>query len=174
MTEQSIHPAAGGLSYPLDFALTSFLIVDDQPYTRRILRSILVGFGSREVYECANGTEALELARNATPSIIITDLMMPGCDGLRFIKDVKSPGSATANIPIIVLSGYLTKTTALAVNEAGAVELLVKPASPKALHEHIARLALRHSQANPSAAFGQNQRWRAEPQEEKPGELALA
>jgi CheY-like chemotaxis protein len=174
MTEQSIQPAAGGLSFPLDFSLTSFLIVDDQPYTRRILRSILVGFGSREVYECANGTEALELARNAMPSIIITDLMMPGCDGLRFVKDVKSPGSATANIPIIVLSGYLTKTTALAANEAGADELVVKPASPKSLHEHISRIALRHGQTHAPAAFGQNQRRRGEPQDKKPGELALA
>jgi hypothetical protein len=57
---------------------------------------------------------------------------------------------------------------------ADAVELLVKPASPKSLHEHIARLALRHSQANPSAAFGQNQRRPAEPQDKKPGEVALA
>lgn len=168
MTEQSAFPAAGGLSYPLDFALTSFLIVDDQPYTRRILRSIFVGFGSREVYESTNGTEALELARNTMPSIIITDLMMPGRDGLRFIKDVKSPGSTTANIPIIVLSGYLTKTTALAVNEAGADELLVKPASPKVLHEHIARIALRHGQAHLPAVLGQNQHRRAEPQDKKP------
>jgi hypothetical protein len=51
---------------------------------------------------------------------------------------------------------------------------LVKSASPKSLHEHIARLALRHSQANPSAAFGQNQHRPAEPQDKKPGEVALA
>jgi two-component system chemotaxis response regulator CheY len=172
MTEQSTFPGAGALSYPLDFSLTSFLIVDDQPYTRRILRSILVGFGSREVYESTNGTEALELARHTMPSIIITDLMMPGRDGLRFIKDVKSPGSATAHIPIIVLSGYLTKTTALAVNEAGVDELLVKPASPKSLHEHISRIALRHDRAH-ALARGQNQSGRAEPQDKKSGELAL-
>jgi two-component system, chemotaxis family, chemotaxis protein CheY len=140
----------------------SFLIVDDQQFTRRIVRSILLGFGSREVHESANGAEGFELARAAMPSIIITDLVMPLFDGLKFIAMVKSPDSPTHGIPIIVLSGYLTKTAALAVTEHGAAELLVKPVSPKALHGHISRIMLRSDEANPAAALLQNQKKRAE------------
>jgi two-component system, chemotaxis family, chemotaxis protein CheY len=170
---QATHPSVGGHSLPLDFASISFLIVDDQPFTRRLVRSMLHGFGCREVYESANGAEGLEVARTTKPNIIITDLIMPDFDGLRFIKMVKAPSAATNRIPIIVLSGYLTKTAALAATESGADELVVKPVSPKALYEHVWRIVLRKSQANPPMAFMQNQRRRAELHKKKAGDLAL-
>jgi two-component system chemotaxis response regulator CheY len=165
--------SAGGPSFPLDFASISFLIVDDQPFTRRLVRTMLHGFGSREVYESASSVEGLEMARTAMPNIIITDLIMPDFDGLRFIKMVKAPSAPTRRIPIIVLSGYLTKTATLAVNESGADELLVKPVSPKALYEHVSRIVLRKNQANPPMAFVQNQRRHAELHKKKTGDLAL-
>ena len=167
-------PSAGGPSFPLDFASISFLVVDDQPFTRRLVRTMLHGFGSREVYEAASAAEGPEIARTAKPNIIITDLMMPDFDGMRFIKMVKAPSAATSQIPIIVLSGYLTKTAALAANESGADELMVKPVSPKALYEHVSRIVLRKSQANPPMAFVQNQRRRAElDNKKKAGGLAM-
>jgi len=136
----------GHTPFATNFSLLSFLIVDDQPFSRRLVRSMLQGFGSREVYESSNGVEAFELARTATPSIIITDLVMPIFDGMRFIKMVKEPQSPARNIPVIVLSGYLTKPATLTVKDAGADELLVKPVSPKALYEHIARIVSRQKQ----------------------------
>ena len=160
-------------SLPLDFSRTSFLVVDDQPFSRRLVLSMLLGFGSREVYESENGVEAFELARSVMPNIIITDLVMPDLSGLKFIKMLKAPSAATRLIPIIVLSGYLTKTAALGVNESGVDELLVKPVSPKALYEHISRIVLRKDQANPPTAFVQNQRRRAELHKKKAGDLAL-
>ncbi len=166
-------PSAGGSSFPLDFASISFLIVDDQPFTRRLVRTMLHGFGSREVYEAANGAEALELARGTMPNIIITDLIMPDLNGLKFIKMLKAPSATTSRIPIIVLSGFLTKTAALGVNEAGVDELLVKPVSPKALYEHVSRIVLRKNQENPPTAFVQNQRRRAELDKKKTGDLAM-
>ena len=170
---QTTRPSAGGHSFPLDFALISFLIVDDQPFTRRLVRSMLHGFGSREVYESASGAEAIELARSTLPNIIITDLIMPDLNGLRFIKMMKAPSAPTSRIPIIVLSGYLTKTAALGVNESGADELLVKPVSPKALYEHVSRIVLRKNQAKPPTAFVQNQRRHAELHKKKAGDMAL-
>lgn len=171
--ELTTRASAGGSSFPLDFASISFLIVDDQPFTRRLVRTMLHAFGSREVYEAASGAEGLEMARTAKPTIIITDLIMPDFDGLRFIKMVKAPSSPTSRIPIIVLSGYLTKTAALAANESGVAELLVKPVSPKALYEHVSRIVLRTNQANPPMAFVQNQRRRAELHKKKAGDAAL-
>jgi two-component system, chemotaxis family, chemotaxis protein CheY len=173
MTVDTARPLAGRHSSPLDFSRLSFLIVDDQQFTRRIVRSILLGFGSREVHESANGIEGFELARTVTPSIIITDLVMPLLDGLKFVAMVKSPDSPTHRIPIIVLSGYLTKTAALAMTEHGAAEVLVKPVSPKALHEHISRIMLRNDKANPPAAFLENQKKRADQQRRQAGGMAF-
>ena len=170
---QNWRPSIGGHAFPVDFALISFLIVDDQPYSRRLVRSMLHGFGSREVYESASGTEAFEIARTTLPNIIITDLIMPDFNGLRFIKMMKAPDSPTSKIPIILLSGYLTKTAAMTVNHTGVDELLVKPVSPKALYEHVSRIVLRTTKANAPVAFLQNQRRRAELQKKKSNDMML-
>ena len=158
-------------TFPLDFSLISFLVVDDQPFSRHLVRSMLLGFGSREVYESANGVEAFELARHVMPSIIITDLVMPIFNGLRFIKMVKEPQSPAHKTPIIVLSGYLTEAAALTVRSSGAEELLVKPVSPKSLYAHIARIVLREDSASQELAFLQNRKRRASQQRKKAGEI---
>lgn len=159
-------------SFPLDFSLLSFVIIDDQPFARRLVRSILLGFGSREVYESANGAEAIELTRTVLPSIVVTDLIMPTFNGLCFIRTMREPQSPANSIPIIVLSGYLTRAAALMVKESGADEVLVKPLSPKALYEHISRIVLRQYKARQSLAFLKNQNELAA-QRKKSGELAL-
>ncbi len=145
-------------SFVLDFSLISFLIVDDQPFTRRIVRSILLGFGSREVYESASGVEAIELVRTAMPTIIITDLVMPTFNSLKLIRMMREPQSPARSAPIIVLSGYLTKAAALMVRDSGADELLVKPVSPKAHYEHVSRIVLRNDKTRQAVAFLQNQK----------------
>jgi len=157
----------------LDFSMISFLIVDDQPFARRIVRSILSGFGSPEVYESANGGEAIEVARTVLPNIIITDLVMPVSNGVKLIAMLKAPASPVRQIPVIVLSGYLTKTAALAITNAGADELLVKPVSPKALYAHISRIVSRQEQPNAPASLLKNQRKRAESERKKAKDVAF-
>ncbi len=148
---------AGRAALALDYSQLSFLVSDDQPFTRRLVRSILLGFGSREVYESANGVEAVEIVRAAMPNIIITDLIMPAINGLRFIKMLRQPQSPAKIAPIIVLSGYLTKSAAVTVRDAGADEVLVKPVSPKTLHAHISRIVLRDDKRRQWFALLQNQ-----------------
>lgn len=148
-------------SLPLDFSRTSFLVVDDQPFSRRLVLSMLLGFGSREVYELENGVEAFEIARGMMPNIIITDLVMPIFDGLRFIKMVKDVQSPVHKTPIIVLSGYLTKAAALTVRNSGADELLVKPVSPKSLYEHIVRIVLQDEFASQQLTLLQSRKRRS-------------
>jgi two-component system chemotaxis response regulator CheY len=160
-------------SFPLDFSRTSFLVVDDQPFSRRLVLSMLLGFGSREVYESENGVEAFELARNVMPNIIITDLVMPIFDGLRFIKMVKDVQSPIHKTPIIVLSGYLTKAAALTVRDSGANELLVKPVSPKSLYEHIVRIVMEDDSAGQQLTLLQNRKRRTSHPERKPDGVAL-
>ncbi len=147
--------------------------MDDQPFSRRLIHSMLLGFGSREVYESANGVEGFELARSVMPNIIITDLVMPIFDGLRFIRMVKEEQSPTHKTPIIVLSGYLTKAAALTVRSSGADELLVKPVSPKSLYEHIIRIVRRDDSASQQLTLLQNRKRRTDPQGKKTGDVAL-
>jgi len=151
----------------------SFLVVDDQPFSRRLVHSMLLGFGSREVYESTNGVEAFELARSVGPNIIITDLVMPIFDGLRFIKMAKDAQSPAHKTPIIVLSGYLTKAAALTVKSSGADELLVKPVSPKSLYEHIVRIVQQNDFGNEQLAPLHNRKRRAEQPPQAAGGVAF-
>jgi CheY-like chemotaxis protein len=159
-----------GTAFPLDFSAITFLIVDDQPFSRRIVRSILHGFGSREVHEAANGGEAIKLARAVMPNIIITDLVMPASSGIKFIRMLKAPEVPAGQIPVIVLSGHLTKTTALTITEAGADALLVKPVSPKTLYAHVARIVLRTDRPHAPDSFVKNQRRHTQLQSKKAGD----
>jgi len=170
---QLVQVSVNQASPAIEFSRLSFLIVDDQPFTRRMIRSMLIGFGSREIYECGNGAEALEIVRTALPSIIITDLVMPTLDGVHLISALRAPVSPARNIPVIVLSGYLTKSATLAVREAGVDELLVKPVSPKALYEHISRVVLRNERLLLPAAIGQNPKRADGAQKKKDDDLAF-
>ena len=146
--------------------------MDDQPFSRRLVLSMLLGFGSREVYESENGVEAFELARSVMPNIIITDLVMPIFDGLRFIEMVKDVQSPVHKTPIIVLSGYLTKAAALMVRNSGADELLVKPVSPKSLYDHIVRIVLQDDSASQQLTLLQSRKRRTTPPGKKADGLA--
>jgi two-component system, chemotaxis family, chemotaxis protein CheY len=157
---------------PLNFSSMSFLLIDDQPYSRRIVRSMLIAFGCREIYETVNGAEALELVRTVRPNIIITDLVMPVISGLRFVNTLKTLSTSAHNIPIIVLSGYLTRSATLTVRNSGADEFLVKPVSPKALYQRIAHIVLRGDRAHQAIGVPRNQKRRVESQRKKIDELA--
>ena len=70
----------------IDFSKLRFLVVDDNPHMRRILRALLLGFGSREVHEAADGANGLEAFTKFTPDIVIVDWAMPLVDGLELAR----------------------------------------------------------------------------------------
>jgi threonine synthase len=79
------------------------LIVDDTEDARRLIRRILQAQGNYSIHEAANGHQAIELARQQRPDLIILDLMMPEMDGFAVLDALKAD-AATAPIPIIVVT----------------------------------------------------------------------
>lgn len=79
------------------------LIVDDHPHARRLIRRILQSQGEYTFYDARNGKEAIEIALEKHPDLIILDLMMPEQDGFSVIDDLRSQPE-TALIPIIVIT----------------------------------------------------------------------
>jgi len=61
----------------IDFNRLRFLLVDDNPHMRRILRTLLNSFGARDVYEAEDGATGLEAFTNHMPDIILCDWAMP-------------------------------------------------------------------------------------------------
>jgi CheY-like chemotaxis protein len=101
---------------------------------------------SFDVLEAGRGDQALELARAQRPSLIITDLSLPGITGIELAKALKQD-AATAHIPIICLSGHADQETNDAVTASGIDRMLVKPCMPDDLLAHAAELIGRPPQA---------------------------
>jgi two-component system chemotaxis response regulator CheY len=122
----------------IDFNKLRFLIVDDNVHMRRILRTLLHGFGSREVYEAEDGAAGLEAFTQYAPDIVFVDWAMPIFDGQEMTQMIRQPG-ANANpfVPIIMLTGHSERKRVTASRDAGVTEFMVKPISAKALYQRI-------------------------------------
>jgi PAS domain S-box-containing protein len=112
--------------------MTCILIVDDNADGRYYLRVVLQGHG-HDVVEAHNGAEALVLARQARPDLVISDLMMPVMDGYSLLRAWRAD-PALRSIAFIVYTATFTepRDERLAM-ELGADAFLVKPTEPDAL-----------------------------------------
>jgi CheY-like chemotaxis protein len=86
------------------------LIVDDEPDVRYLIRVILESAG-HTVTEARHGAAGLTSVESAPPDLVITDVMMPGMNGLEFIERLRSDPNSAA-IPILVVSGNSELATA--------------------------------------------------------------
>src|SRR6267378_4124150 len=124
--------------FRIDFNKLRFLICDDNPHMRRILRTLLHSFGAREVYESEDGATALEMYSHYVPDIVITDWSMPIFDGLELAQMIRQPDSkGNPFAPIIMLTGHSEKRRVTVARDAGVTEFLAKPISAKGLYQRI-------------------------------------
>jgi CheY-like chemotaxis protein len=122
----------------IDFNRLRFLVIDDNAHMRRILRTLLHGFGAREVYEAEDGAAGLEAFTHYVPDIVLVDWVMPIFDGLELTQMIRQPGAnANPYVPIIMLTGHSEKKRVVTARDAGVTEFLAKPISAKALYERI-------------------------------------
>ena len=122
----------------IDFNRLRFLIIDDNAHMRRIMRTLLHGFGTREVYEAEDGAAGLEGFTHYSPDIVITDWAMPIFDGLELTQMIRQPGANNnPYVPIIMLTGHSEKKRVIAARDAGVTEFLAKPISAKGLYQRV-------------------------------------
>ncbi len=103
----------------------NILIVDDDERARRLLESLLQTEGCNTL-QAENGEEALKIAQEKQPDLIILDLMMPGMSGFAVAEKLKAD-PITKPIPIIVVSALEDRESRIRGLEAGAEEYLTKP-----------------------------------------------
>jgi two-component system, chemotaxis family, chemotaxis protein CheY len=122
----------------IDFNRLRFLVIDDNAHMRRILRTLLHGFGARDVYEAEDGATGLEAFTHFVPDIVLTDWVMPIFDGLELTQMIRQQGAnANPYVPIIMLTGHSEKRRIITARDAGVTEFLAKPISAKALYERV-------------------------------------
>src|ERR1035441_3253232 len=108
------------------------LVVDDEPQITRVLRTTLSAQGY-DIRVANDGEMALELMKNWTPHVVITDLAMPNLDGVGLCRQVRQ----MSQVPIIVLSVRGQDRSKVEALDAGADDYVTKPFS---MNELLARI----------------------------------
>lgn len=114
------------------------LLVDDNEITLKIISNILGSEGYR-IITGNNGLEAIKLALQEKPDLVVTDYLMPEMDGMMLIKKLKSQ-LATRYIPVMMLTSKDDVDSEINVIEAGADDYLTKPVNPRKFLARVNRL----------------------------------
>ena len=128
---------------------TSVLVIDDNTALTENLAEILEEFGA-EVHQAENAEVALQQFDERDWSLVVTDLRMPGMDGIELLSMLKerSPGT-----PMLVMTGYADRKTIARALESGALAVVDKPLDLDAFLQLVGRVTA----AEPTAAARRGQ-----------------
>lgn len=116
----------------------SILVIDDNNYMRKIVRSLLINIGVRKIFEASDGITGLDAIRFAMPDVVILDWELPMLNGAEFVRIVRSPGVfPIPGIPIIMLSSFSERRRVVEAIRIGVNEFLCKPVSAQALFDRL-------------------------------------
>lgn len=134
---------------------TRVLVVDDE----RVVTEVVERYLQREGFEvslASDGAEALRLARELAPDLVVLDLMLPTLDGLEVCRQLRQD----SHIPIIMLTARGEETDRVVGLELGADDYVVKPFSPRELVARI-KTVLRRTVAGTVPSPGGTRRFGA-------------
>ena len=123
---------------------TRILVVDDDTALAEMIGIVLRSEGFDPVF-CADGAQAVEAFRRASPDLVLLDLMLPGVDGIEVAERIRS----FSGTPIIMLTAKSDTADVVRGLESGADDYMVKPFNPKEL---VARVRARLRPANAGVA----------------------
>ena len=115
--------------------MRTILIVDDEPSARYGMRRALEG--SFRVVEAGSAREAREAIAREAPALILLDLIMPGEDGIAFLRALRASGDDT---PVLIVSALDTARTAVEALQSGASDYIVKGFDIEELRKRAANL----------------------------------
>jgi signal transduction histidine kinase len=113
----------------------TILLVDDEIDIREVLSLALVDMGY-EVYEAENGDQALRIFKEVQPAIVLTDIKMPGMDGIELLEKVKHENPAAE---VIMITGHGDMNLAIRSLKCEAVDFITKPINVDVLEIAVQR-----------------------------------
>ena len=120
--------------------MQSVLVVDDDPFIRKLITTTLEDVSQVELYEAADGVEALSVAREARPALVFLDVDMPRLNGIDACRELREDPTTT-EATIVMLTASRGEAVERGAEEAGADLFLTKPFSPLDLLRLVDRLS---------------------------------
>ena len=109
--------------------MPSVLIVDDDPFIRKLIATTLEDVAGFELAEAGDGVEAMEVAERQPPQMVFLDIDMPRMDGLEVCRRLRAEPT-TASATIVILTAAVGDAAEREAEGAGADLFLTKPFSP--------------------------------------------
>ncbi|AXF15842.1 chemotaxis response regulator CheY [Paraburkholderia caledonica] len=116
-----------------------FLVVDDFPTMRRIVRNLLKELGYGNVDEAEDGQAGLARLRGTTYDFVISDWNMPNLDGLAMLKEIRADANLK-HLPVLMVTAESKKENIIAAAQAGASGYVVKPFTAATLDEKLNKI----------------------------------
>jgi two-component system chemotaxis response regulator CheY len=124
-------------------ALLDVLIVDDSAAIRKILQRVLrqTDLNLGEIAEAGDGAEAVEILRNRTFGLILSDINMPGMDGLQLLARIKEMDHLK-KVPVIMITTEGGQGKVMEAVQLGATGYVRKPFTAEQIKEKLAGVLL--------------------------------
>ncbi|MFC7274895.1 response regulator [Paractinoplanes rhizophilus] len=118
--------------------MATVLVVDDVAANRELM-AMLLGYRGHEVIEACDGADALALAQSRHPDVVVSDVLMPGIDGLELVHRLRSaPDEQAAHAPVIFYTAnYLEPETRPIAEACGVSQVVLRSADPRELLEAV-------------------------------------
>lgn len=131
-------------------------LADDQALVRAGLRALLERQGLAIAFEADSGQALLDALQAQSVDVVLSDVRMPGVDGLEALRQLRARGDAT---PVLLLTTFDEAELPLQAARAGAQGFLLKDAAPEDLREAIERLARGETLLQPVSTDPVRARW---------------
>jgi len=122
------------------------LVIDDEKATLSMFRLFLDAYGYT-VYTAENGTEGLAIFQKEKPEIVLTDIKMPGIDGLAILRQIKA---IDPNAAVIVITGHGDTALAEQAIALDAVDFINKPIKRQALEAALEKAKKKQDTTKPA------------------------
>lgn len=114
------------------------LVIDDEPYMRKVVRGLLLTIGVKTINEAVDGPTGLAAVKSMMPDLVILDYNMPGMAGSDVVRAIRSPDTFPyPHVPIIMLTGNSDRSLVVEMVRLGVNEYLLKPVSAQALRTRL-------------------------------------
>ena len=117
-------------------SIQRILVVDDDTLSREFLVEAISQLGYQPI-AAKSGSDALEQAKKELPDLVLTDLRMPGIDGMELVKSLKQ---SFPDLPAVMITAQGTIEAAVQAMRSGAEDFLLKPCTPEAIEVVIDRI----------------------------------
>jgi CheY-like chemotaxis protein len=119
--------------------MSTVLIVDDDPFIRKLIVTTLEGVSAYVLHEAGDGAQAVQAAAREAPRLVFLDIDMPVLDGIEACRQMRAV-PAMADAKIVMLTASAEDSARDRAQEAGADFFLTKPFSPLELLRLVAEL----------------------------------